>query len=126
MDSPSRQLNRFQVSNQVLQISSSSDNNDSDEDLILYTLLSAARDMERDENSNVEKKHRKWINRDRRAAHELLVCDYVVVDYLYDLSKFEERFPRDLTHNYEFFQLRWDARGKRGFATIQKCTTALT
>nr|KAJ0202776.1 hypothetical protein LSAT_V11C500229780 [Lactuca sativa] len=119
MDSPSRQLNRFQVSNHVLQISSSSDNNNSDEDLILYTLLSAARDMERDENSNVEKKHRKWINRDRRAAHELLVCDYVVVDYLYDLSKFEERF--------RFIEIYfYDARGKRGFATIQKCTTALT
>nr|KAJ0194981.1 hypothetical protein LSAT_V11C700356820 [Lactuca sativa] len=29
----------------------------------------------------------------------------------------------DLERNYEFFQLRWDVRGKRGFTTIQKCTT---
>ncbi|XP_023742255.1 uncharacterized protein LOC111890363 [Lactuca sativa] len=118
-------------------ISSSSDDNDFDEDLILYTLLSAARDVvrERAESSNVEKKHRKWINRDREAAHELLVRDYFAVDSLYDLSKFEERFrininlflriARDLARNYEFFQLRWDARGKRGFTTIQKCTTTL-
>nr|KAJ0203136.1 hypothetical protein LSAT_V11C500276570 [Lactuca sativa] len=118
-------------------ISSSSDDNDFDEDLILYTLLSVARDMvrERGESSNIEKKHRKWINRDREAANERLVRDYFVVDCLYDLSKFEERFrisrnlflrtARDLARNYEFFQLRWDARGKRGFTTIQKCTATL-
>ncbi|XP_023769184.1 uncharacterized protein LOC111917758 [Lactuca sativa] len=118
-------------------ISSSSDDNDSDEDLILYTLLSATRDVvhERGESSNVEKKHRKWINRDCEAAHEHLVHDYFVVDSLYDLSKFKERLcisrtlflriARDLACNYEFFQLRWDVKGKHGFTTIQKCTGAL-
>lgn len=90
---------------------------------------------ERGESSNVDKKHRKWINRDREAAHELLVRDYFAVDNLYDLSKFEEcfrisrtlflRIARDLARNYEFFQLQWDARGKHGFTTIQKCTAAL-
>ncbi|CAH1412636.1 unnamed protein product [Lactuca virosa] len=109
----------------------------SDNDLVLHTLLSAAQDVirERGETSHREKKHRKYINRDREAAHELLVCDYFVTDSLYDLSKFKERFrisrnlflriALDLKRNYEFFQLRWDARGKRGFTTIQKCTTAL-
>nr|KAJ0189338.1 hypothetical protein LSAT_V11C800410720 [Lactuca sativa] len=94
-------------------IISSSDDNDFDDDFILYTLLSAARDVvrERGESSNVDKKHRKWINRDREAAHELLVHDYFVVD--------------NFARNYEFFQLRWDARGKHGFTTIQKCTAVL-
>ena len=111
--------------------------NDSDDELVLHTLLSAAQDVirQRGETSHREKKHRKYINRDREAAHELLVRDYFAVDSLYDLSKFEERFcisrtlflriARDLARNYEFFQLRWDARGKRGFTTIQKCTAAL-
>ncbi|XP_023746191.1 uncharacterized protein LOC111894348 [Lactuca sativa] len=118
-------------------ISWSCDDNDSDEDLILYMLLSVAQDMvpDRGGSSNVEKKHKKWINRDREAAHELLVRDYFVVDSLYDLLKFEERFrisrnlflriARDLVRNYEFFQLRWDARGKRGITTIQKYMSAL-
>ena len=30
-----------------------------------------------------------------------------------------------MENNYEYFQLRWDARGKCGFTTIQKCTAAL-
>ncbi|KAL7601401.1 hypothetical protein Lser_V15G26961 [Lactuca serriola] len=90
---------------------------------------------ERGESLHNEKKHRKWINRDREAENELLVHDYFYPDSLYDLSEFEERFrisrnlflriARDLERNYEFFQLRWDARGKRNFTTIQKYTTAL-
>ncbi|KAL7616885.1 hypothetical protein Lser_V15G00681 [Lactuca serriola] len=94
----------------------------SDDDLVLHTLLSAAQDVirERGETSHREKKHRKYINQDREAAHELLVRDYFATDSLYDLSKFEERFrisrnlflriASDLERNYEFFQLRWDAR----------------
>ena len=68
-------------------------------------------------------------------THELLVHDYFSHDSLYDLLKFEDRFrisrnlflriARDLANNYEFFQLRWDAKDKRGFSTIQKYTTAL-
>nr|KAJ0209714.1 hypothetical protein LSAT_V11C400170760 [Lactuca sativa] len=91
----------------------------SDDDLILHTLLSAAQDLinERGESSHCEKKHRKWINRDREAAHELLVRDYFASDSLYDLAKFKDRLrisrtlflriARDLKHNYEFSQLRW-------------------
>ncbi|XP_023764785.2 uncharacterized protein LOC111913293 [Lactuca sativa] len=110
---------------------------DSDDNLVLHTLLSAAQDAisQRGETSHREKKHRKYINRDREAAHELLVRDYFAPDSLYDLSKFEDHFrisrnlflriASDLERNYEFFQLRWDARGKRGFTTVQKCTAAL-
>nr|KAJ0184467.1 hypothetical protein LSAT_V11C900458130 [Lactuca sativa] len=111
-------------------------NDDSDDELVLNTLLSMAQNMvrERCKSSYSEKKHRKWINRDREAENELLVCDYFAPDSLYNLSKFEERFrisrnsflriARDLERNYEFFQLQWDARGKSGFTTIQNCTTA--
>nr|KAJ0221303.1 hypothetical protein LSAT_V11C200089680 [Lactuca sativa] len=108
--------------------SSSSDDHSSDEDdLVLHTFLG--------ESSNTEKRHRISIVRDCMAAHEFLVRDYFAPDSLYDQSKFKDRFRisrnlflrivRDLENNYEFFQLRWDARGKRGFSTLQKCTTTL-
>ncbi|KAL7611052.1 hypothetical protein Lser_V15G12644 [Lactuca serriola] len=117
--------------------SSSDDDNFGEDDLVLHTLLSAARNrvQQRGESTNTEKRRRISIVRDRMAAHELLVHDYFAPDSLYDLSKFEDwfrisrnlflRIARDLENNYEFFQLRWDARGKRGFSTLQKCTAAL-
>nr|KAJ0201423.1 hypothetical protein LSAT_V11C600319370 [Lactuca sativa] len=95
---------------------------DFDDELVLHTLLYAAQDMirERGESSHGEKMHRKWINQDRETANELLVRDYFAPNSLYDLSKFEKRFrisrnlflciARDLERNYEFFQVRWDAR----------------
>nr|KAJ0186232.1 hypothetical protein LSAT_V11C900498710 [Lactuca sativa] len=100
----------------------------SDDDLVLHTLLSVTQDVIRERG---ETSHRKK----KQAAHELLVRGYFSPDSLYDLSKFEEcfyisrnlflRITSDLERNYEFFQLRLDARGKRGFTTIQKCTAAL-
>nr|KAJ0209076.1 hypothetical protein LSAT_V11C400214940 [Lactuca sativa] len=96
--------------------SSSSDEDFDDDELVMHTFLSAAHDIvcQRDETSNVEKKRKKSINRDREAANELLVRDYFNVDSLYDLSKFEDRFRisrnlfirivRDLENNYEIFQ----------------------
>ncbi|XP_052626641.1 uncharacterized protein LOC111918978 [Lactuca sativa] len=115
----------------------SSPSSSDDDELVMHTLLSTAHDIvrQRGEFSNVEKKRRKSINQDREAANELLVHDYFNLDSLYDLSKFEDHFrisrnlflriARDLENNYEFFQLKWDARGKRGFTTFQKCTAAL-
>nr|KAJ0223120.1 hypothetical protein LSAT_V11C200094570 [Lactuca sativa] len=101
--------------------------NDSDGELVLHTLLSAAQDMihERGESSHDEKKNRKWIDRDQEVANELLVRDYFAPDSLYGLSKFEESFR---ISRYLFLRIARDlehARGKRGFTTIQKCTTAL-
>ena len=90
---------------------------DSDDNLVLHTLLSAAQDVirQRGETSHREKKHRKWINRDQEAANELLVHDYFSLDSLYDLSKFEEHFrisrnlflhiATKLERNYEFFPI---------------------
>lgn len=75
---------------------------DSDDELVLHTLLFPAQDMihARGESSHREKKHRKWINRDREAAHELLVHDYFASDSLYNLSKFEESFR--ISRNYSY------------------------
>nr|KAJ0207049.1 hypothetical protein LSAT_V11C500274670 [Lactuca sativa] len=94
---------------------------DSDDNLVLHTLLYAAQDVirQRGETSHREKKHKKYINRDREATHELLVHRFRISRKLF------LRIASDLERNYEFFQLRWDARGKRGFTTIQKCTAAL-
>lgn len=35
------------------------------------------------------------------------------------------RTLNDLEDKYEFFQLRYDGRGKKGFTTLQKCVVAL-
>ena len=53
-------------------ISSSSNDDDSDDELILHTLLSAAHNIvcQRGESWNVEKKHRKSINRNCIAANK--------------------------------------------------------
>nr|KAJ0196659.1 hypothetical protein LSAT_V11C700369150 [Lactuca sativa] len=114
----------------VISSSSSSDEDSDDDELVMHTLLSVAHDIvrQRGETSNVEKKRRKPINRGLRGGERTFGT-------LYDISKFEDRFRisrnlflrivRDLENNYEFFQLRWDARGKRGFTTFQKCTAAL-
>nr|KAJ0227842.1 hypothetical protein LSAT_V11C100035740 [Lactuca sativa] len=82
----------------------------SDDDLVLHTLLSGAQDVvhERGETSHRDKKHRKWINRDQEAANELLKF---IFTYSYKIGT--------------FFQLRWDARSKCGFTTIQKYMAAL-
>nr|KAJ0219604.1 hypothetical protein LSAT_V11C300105680 [Lactuca sativa] len=99
---------------------------DYDDEMVLHALLFVAQYMvhERGESSHNEKK-----------PNEPLVRDYFAPNSLYDLSKFEERFhisrnlflrtARDLECNYEFFRLRYDVRGKRGFTTIQKCMVAL-
>nr|KAJ0205262.1 hypothetical protein LSAT_V11C500272280 [Lactuca sativa] len=108
---------------------------ESNDELVLHTLLSAAQDMvrERGESSHSKKKNRKWINRGRETANELLGRDYFASDSLYDLSKFEERFrisinlflriARDLDRNFEFFQLRWDVRGSNNDLNVLQASS---
>nr|KAJ0210726.1 hypothetical protein LSAT_V11C400180070 [Lactuca sativa] len=78
--------------------------NDSDDELVLHTLLSAAQAMvrERGESLNSEKKHRKWINRDRETTKERLSftmtynCDIrlkVNVEQLYVVHQAKHGFP---------------------------------
>ncbi|XP_023757138.1 uncharacterized protein LOC111905675 [Lactuca sativa] len=49
----------------------------------------------------------------------------VTQDVIRERGETSHRKKKHLERNYEFFQLRLDARGKRGFTTIQKCTAAL-
>nr|KAJ0221384.1 hypothetical protein LSAT_V11C200056400 [Lactuca sativa] len=79
----------------------------------------------RGESSNDERKCRSLINHDRIAAHKLLVLCTNYQNLKNDSVLVEIYIDRDLENNYEFFQLRWDSRGKHGFSKIQKCTMSL-
>jgi hypothetical protein len=73
--------------------------------------------------------------RDREAAAELLMRDYFTEPCNYNDDIFERRFRMrkllflrivgDLEREYPFFQQGWDARGRKGLSTLQKCTAAI-
>ncbi|XP_052626734.1 uncharacterized protein LOC111909751 [Lactuca sativa] len=75
------------------------------------------------------------LNRNREEGHENLYRDYFADNCVYRTKDFKRRFrlSRDvflrianaLESRYEFFQLRYDARGRRGFTTLQKCDAAI-
>ncbi|XP_052627043.1 uncharacterized protein LOC128133585 [Lactuca sativa] len=60
------------------------------------------------------------LDKDREEGHRRLVNDYFAENYVYQPSDFKRRFRL-----YEFFQMRYDARGKRGFTGLQKCVAAI-
>ncbi|KAI3741293.1 hypothetical protein L1987_58965 [Smallanthus sonchifolius] len=78
---------------------------------------------------------RATLNRDREAAHERLIKDYFCDEPIYNAETFRNRFRirrnlflrivNDLEREMDYFKLKWDARGRRGFTPIQKCTTAM-
>ena len=75
------------------------------------------------------------INRDREAGHDLLMRHCFGSEQLYNEKAFKRRFRmqrplseriiNDLEAADTYFQLRWDARGKRGFTPLQKCTSTI-
>ncbi|KAL7607127.1 hypothetical protein Lser_V15G19796 [Lactuca serriola] len=75
------------------------------------------------------------LNRNREEGHEHLYRDYFADNFVYGAKDFKRRFrlSRDvflritntLDSRYEFFQLRYDARGRRGFTTLQKCVATI-
>lgn len=75
------------------------------------------------------------INREAEAANERLMRDYFSNDTTYNDESFRRRFRmsrrlferivNDLEAEYHYFQLRWDARGKKGLTPIQKCHSAI-
>ncbi|XP_021995400.1 uncharacterized protein LOC110892522 [Helianthus annuus] len=91
--------------------------------------------MEEEEVSSEIQTRQQWINRDREGAHEKLVNDYFSDAPLYNAEIFRRRFRMsrrlftwiadDLAGFDPFFTLRYDARGARGFTTLQKCTAAI-
>ncbi|XP_052625896.1 uncharacterized protein LOC111898164 [Lactuca sativa] len=78
---------------------------------------------------------RAMLNRNHEEAHEHLYRDYFADNCVYRAKDFKRRFclRRDvllqidnaLESRYEFFQLRYDARGRQGFTTFHKCVAAI-
>ncbi|XP_021980065.1 uncharacterized protein LOC110876196 [Helianthus annuus] len=92
--------------------------------------------MEEEEEMSSEPRTRAVaLNLDREGAHDRLVADYFADEPLYTAAMFKSRFRMrrrlflriadDLAQSDPFFTLRYDARGHRGFTTLQKCTTAI-
>ena len=82
--------------------------------------------------SNDQRKRRRYIQRQREAAHQRLMQDYFDENALFEGYYFRRRFRmhKDLfmrivegvTSVSEYMQQRADARGTLGFDEIQKCT----
>ena len=78
---------------------------------------------------------RRYIDRSRVEAHERLMSDYFVEDSKFDEPFFRHRFRMsqslflkivdDIEARFEYFQERYDCRGKKSFTAIQKCTSAI-
>ncbi|XP_038695446.1 uncharacterized protein LOC119992725 [Tripterygium wilfordii] len=76
-----------------------------------------------------------FINRDHVKAYNELVEKYFVVDCIYPLRMFRQRFRmrRKLFHRIQadievvepYFQLKYDCTGRADFSSIQKITVAL-
>ena len=77
---------------------------------------------------------KRCIKRDREAVHNCLYKDYFVEDSLYD-DHFRCRFRmrmhlflrivEALGHHSVYFQVRYDAAGKRELTPLTKCTAAM-
>ncbi|KAL7610663.1 hypothetical protein Lser_V15G14367 [Lactuca serriola] len=108
-----------------------------DDDIYFQSLMEAvvALMSQECESLNIIKRTRNSINMNSEAAHTLLVRDYVDNDCVYNNAQFKRRFRinkrlfmrimNDLEANYEYFQWRYDARGRLGFSHLQKCTIAV-
>ncbi|XP_052622660.1 uncharacterized protein LOC128127950 [Lactuca sativa] len=88
-----------------------------------------------DEESLNAGRTRAVVNRNRQAAHDLLVRDYFADNCLYNDESFEcrcrlnkaifLRISNALESCYDFFKQKPDARGRMSFSSIQKCAAAL-
>nr|XP_043630272.1 uncharacterized protein LOC122601587 [Erigeron canadensis] len=75
------------------------------------------------------------VDRDRIEAHARLMRDYFADELRYNARLFRRRFHmskklferivRDLDARYPYFQTRYDRAGRRGFAGVQKRTSAI-
>ncbi|XP_023752086.2 uncharacterized protein LOC111900429 [Lactuca sativa] len=74
------------------------------------------------------------LRRNHEAGHDRLIEDYFADDAVYAV-KFRRRFRMrkelflrivgDLEGRFPYFQWKMDARGKKGFSPIQKCTASI-
>ncbi|XP_052620997.1 uncharacterized protein LOC128126878 [Lactuca sativa] len=108
---------------------------DSDDDVeFVETFFNVVQHVHAEESSNAART-RAVVNRDRQAAHDLLVRDYFADNCLYNDDSFERRFRLNnaiflrisnaLKSRYDFFKQKPDARRRMGFSSIQKCAAAL-
>nr|XP_043639066.1 uncharacterized protein LOC122610137 [Erigeron canadensis] len=75
------------------------------------------------------------VDRDRIQVHVRLMRDYFADEPRYNARLFRRRFRMstnlferivgDLEARYPYFQTRYDRAGRRGFAGVQKCTSAI-
>ncbi|XP_075499968.1 uncharacterized protein LOC142538537 [Primulina tabacum] len=80
-------------------------------------------------------KRRKYVERDRAAAHARLVNDYFTEQPVWINEVFRRRFRMQqelflrivnaLESHDEYFHWRVDATSKKGFSPLQKCTVAI-
>ena len=78
---------------------------------------------------------KRWIKRDREAAHNRLYQDYFAEDSLYNEHHFRRRFRMRrhvflrivdaLGNQSEYFQVRYDGAGRRGLSPLTKCIAAM-
>nr|XP_043638000.1 uncharacterized protein LOC122609003 [Erigeron canadensis] len=79
---------------------------------------------------------RKYTKRDNRIeSHDRLVRNYFAEEPKLDEDFFRTRFrmsrwlfvkiATDLENNFEYFQRRFDSRGKLGFSVLQRCTSVV-
>ncbi|KAL7616034.1 hypothetical protein Lser_V15G02803 [Lactuca serriola] len=108
---------------------------DSDDDVeFVKTFFNVVQHIQDEESSNAART-RAVVNRDRQAAHDLLVRYSFADNCLSNDDSFERRFRLNKTiflrisnaleSRYDFFKQKPDARGRMSFSSIQKCVAAL-
>ena len=101
--------------------------------MFLLEVMEAATELPPSASRPRAKKRR--IRRDREAAHDRLYKDYFDEDSVYNEHQFRRRFRmrrhlflrivEALGNHSEYFQVRYDAAGRRGLSPLTKCTAAM-
>jgi len=101
--------------------------------MILVQLREAA--IEMTSSASTPQMKKRCIKRDREAAHNRLYQDYYAEDSVYNEHHFQRRFRmrkylflcivEALGNHSEYFQVRYDVAGKRGFLPLTKCAAVM-
>ncbi|KAK9080084.1 hypothetical protein SSX86_001759 [Deinandra increscens subsp. villosa] len=116
-------------------MTSSSSSSDSDTEALMFMKTCYEAIILQEEGDTARSKRRRSIRRDREAGHERLVELYFADHPRFNEGIFKDRFRMsrrlflkivsDIEQNFEWFQLRQDARGRTSFSPLQKCTVAI-
>ena len=116
-----------------------SDSSSSDEEervARLATIFAVAQQAIEEEVRDTASSSRCSTKRDARAlTHDRLVRDYFNEEPKFDAAFFRTRFRMrkelflkivgDMESNFEYFKRKFDSRGRIGFSSLQKCTSAI-